>query len=86
MSNLHKYYAEFSGEKEIVTAEPQEKIKPEPSSELSNLHQYIHTAHHMLSHDGRILGIQSASLLSDLIFFLRLCTALWSAAGPVTAL
>ena len=40
MSNLHKYYAEFSGEKEIVTAEPQEKIKPEPSSELSNLHQY----------------------------------------------
>ena len=37
MSNLHKYYAEFSGEKEIVTAEPQEKIKPEPSSELSNL-------------------------------------------------
>ena len=40
MSNLHKYYAEFSGENEIVTAEPQEKIKPEPSSELSNLHQY----------------------------------------------
>ena len=37
MSNLHKYYAEFSGEQEI---KPQEKIKAEPSSELSNLHQY----------------------------------------------